>query len=185
GVPGDGPPDSDVEARIAEVRAKVPPAHQAEFDELLGDARLMYRLRDERGVYSDVWASGVMRRAALGAGRRVARKGRIAKPEHMLDASIDEMCALVAGEGGPSGGELARPAEYRAPYPAKDVPPALGPPPPPPPDPSGLPPAVARVMRATDIALGHLFGSSEVKNEEKTLYGLAASKVVYEGPARR
>ena len=55
-------------ARIAEVRAQVPAAHQAEFDELLGEARLTYRLRDERGVYSDIWASGLMRRAALAAG---------------------------------------------------------------------------------------------------------------------
>src|SRR5204862_1564229 len=44
---------SDVDAKIAEVRAQVPPEHRAEFDELLGEARLMYRLRDERGVYSD------------------------------------------------------------------------------------------------------------------------------------
>ena len=42
------------------------------FDELLGEARTLYRLRDERGVYSDIWASGIMRRAALAAGRRLA-----------------------------------------------------------------------------------------------------------------
>jgi pyruvate,water dikinase len=40
-------------------------------------------------------------------------------------------------------------------------------------------------MRATFIALGHLFGSSQVQNEERILYGIAASKGVYEGPARR
>ena len=40
-------------------------------------------------------------------------------------------------------------------------------------------------MRATFIALGHIFGSSEAQNEERVLYGLAASKGVYEGPARR
>ena len=45
--------------------AMVPAAHQDEFDELLGEARLTYRLRDERGVYSDIWAAGLMRRAAL------------------------------------------------------------------------------------------------------------------------
>jgi len=33
--------------------------------------------------------------------------------------------------------------------------------------------------------LGHLFGSSQAQQEEKVLYGLAASKGVYEGPARR
>src|SRR6185503_12484470 len=93
---------SNIDARIAEVRAQVPTAHQAEFDELLGEARLTYRLRDERGVYSDVWASGIMRRAALGAGRRVAGRGRIAAAQHMLDASLDEMCAIVASTDGPS-----------------------------------------------------------------------------------
>ena len=41
----------------------------------------------------------------------------------MLDASLDEMCALVAGTGGPSADELAKRAEYRATYTAKDVPP--------------------------------------------------------------
>src|SRR6478609_1474798 len=60
-----GVEESDVEAQTAEIRAKVPAEHQEEFDELLGEARLLYRLRDERGVYSDIWASGIMRRAAL------------------------------------------------------------------------------------------------------------------------
>jgi len=173
------------DTHIAEVRAKVPAAHQAEFDELLGEARLTYRLRDERGVYSDVWASGIMRRATLGAGRRVAKRGRIATPEQMLDASLDEMCALVTDAGGPSAEELARRAQYRATYTSKDVPPFLGPPEPPPPDLAALPPAVGRVMRAIFISLGHVFGSSQAQHEENVLYGLAASKGVYEGPARR
>ena len=40
-------------------------------------------------------------------------------------------------------------------------------------------------MRATGIALGELFGSSEAEHEEDLLRGLAASPGVYEGPARR
>jgi pyruvate,water dikinase len=40
-------------------------------------------------------------------------------------------------------------------------------------------------MRAMLLALGHLFGSSKAEHEESVLYGLAASKGVYEGPARR
>jgi len=184
-VSGKSQAASDVDARIAEVRAKVPAAQQAEFDELLGEARLMYRLRDERGVYSDIWASGLMRRAALAAGRRSATRGRVATPQHMLEASLEEMCALVAGTGGPSAGELAMRAEYRAGYTAKDAPPFLGPPAPPPPDLSTLPPAAGRLMRATFIALHEVFGSSEAQHEEKVLYGLAASKGCYQGPARR
>jgi pyruvate,water dikinase len=184
-VSGEARADADLDARVAEVRSKVPAAQQAQFDELLGEARHMYRLRDERGVYSDIWASGLMRRAALAAGRRVTSRGRIAIPQHMLEAGLDEMCALVAGTGGPSAGELAMRAEYRAGYAAKDAPPFLGPPPPPPPDLAALPPSVGRLMRATFIALDQVFGSSDAQHEEKILYGLAASKGIYEGPARR
>jgi phosphohistidine swiveling domain-containing protein len=176
---------NDVEDRIADVRSKVPEEHQAEFDELLGEARLLYRLRDERGVYSDIWASGIMRRAVLAAGRRLADSGRIHEPAHLVDASFDEMCTLLSSSDGPSADELAARADYRASHTAKDAPATLGPPAPPPPDPSGLPPAIARVMRATGVALGALFGSSEEQHEEHLLRGLAASPGVYEGTARR
>jgi pyruvate,water dikinase len=176
---------SDVEAMTAKIRAAVPAAHQKEFDDLLAEARFNYRLRDERGVYSDIWASGIMRRAVLAAGRRVARRGRIASPAHMLEAGFDEMCALVASKDGPSAEELAERAAFRAAHTAKDVPSFLGPPAPAPPDLSGLPPAAGRLMRAMGTAIGHLFASSQTENEESVFYGLAASKGVYEGPARR
>jgi len=184
-VSGEAQDVSEVDARIAEVRAMVADAHRGEFDGLLGEARLTYRLRDERGVYSDIWAAGIMRRAALAAGRRVAHRDRLADPHLMLDASLDEMCALVAGTGGPPADELVSRAAYRAAYTAKDVPASLGPPAPPPPDLAALPPSVGRVMRAMFIGLGHVFGSSQAQNEERILYGIAASKGVYEGPARR
>ena len=176
---------SDVMDRIADVRGKVPEAHRAEFDQLLEEARLTYPIRDERGVFSDIWASGLMRRAALAAGRRLAGKGRIHEAVHFVDAGLDEMRALLSGQGGPSADELAKRAAYRASHSSKDAPATLGPPPPPPPDPAGLPPAVGRLMRATGIALNALFGSSEAKHEKHMLRGLAASRGIYEGPARR
>jgi pyruvate,water dikinase len=175
----------DVDARIAGIRSQVPDENRAQFDELLGEARLMYRLRDERGVFSDIWASGIMRRAALAAGRRVEGKGRVHDAEHFVDADFDEMRSLVTGAGGPPADELAQRFEERNSRTAKEAPPTLGPPAPPPPDPSGLPPGVARVMHATGIALGELFGSSEAPHEENLLRGLAASGGSYEGPARR
>jgi pyruvate,water dikinase len=184
-VGGAGNDMDEVDAHIAGIRAQVPEEHQAEFDELLGEARLMYRLRDERGVFSDIWASGIMRRAALAAGRRAATRGLVHSPEHMVDASLDEMCTLVSGAGGPSADELAQRFDDRSARTAKDAPPSLGPPPPPPPDPSGLPPGVGRVLAAVGISMGELFGSSETPHEENVLHGLAASGGVYEGPARR
>jgi len=176
--------DDDFDERVADVRSSVPPEHRAEFDELLEESRLTYRLRDERGVYSDIWASGLMRRAALAAGRRLAERGRIHQAEHAADAGLDEMCGLVTTSEGPSADELAGRAEYRAAHTSKDAPAVLGPPPPPPPDPSGLPPAVARLMHAVGFTLGSIFGSSELEHEEHLLRGLAASPGVYEGPAR-
>jgi pyruvate,water dikinase len=175
---------ADVDGLIAGVRSRVPEANRAEFDELLGEARLTYRLRDERGIYSDIWASGLMRRAALAAGRRLAASGRIAEPVHVIDAGLDEMCEMLAGYADPTAEELATRAEYRATHTAKDAPAFIGTPPEPPPDPSGLPPGVGRLMRATGIALDSLFGSSEAEHEEESLRGLAASPGVYEGPAR-
>jgi rifampicin phosphotransferase len=176
---------SDLEGKIAEVRENVPEVHRAEFDELLGEARLMYRLRDERGIYSDIWASGLMRRAVLAAGRKLAARGRIDQADHLVDAGLDEMCSLLSDAGGPTADELAARAAYRASHSAKDAPAFLGDPPQPPPDPSGLPPAMGRLMRATGIAMGQLFGSSEEAHEADLLRGLAASQGVYEGPARR
>lgn len=184
-VAGTGAGASDVEGRIADVRGKVPEQHRAEFDGLLEEARLTYPIRDERGVFSDIWASGLMRRAALACGRRLAAKGRIHETEDFIDAGIDEMRALLSGAGGPSADELAKRRESRASHTAKEAPLVLGTLPPPPPDPSGLPPAAARIMRATGIALKALFGSSEAAHETHMLRGLAASRGVYEGPARR
>ncbi len=176
---------ADVDLRIADIRQQVPDQHRAQFDELLGEARLMYRLRDERGVFSDIWASGIMRRAVLAAGRRLEDKGRVHDAEHFVDASFDEMCSLVTDAAGPSADELAERFADRSSRTAKEAPLSLGPPPPPLPDPAGLPPGVARVMQATGIALGELFGSSEAPHEGNLLRGLAASGGAYEGPARR
>jgi pyruvate,water dikinase len=177
--------DSEVQAKIAEVRAQVPDEHHAEFDGLLEEARLMYRIRDERGVFSDIWASGIMRRAVLGAGQRLAASGRIHEREHLIDAGFEEMCSLVSTGDGPSADELAARAQWRAMHSAKEAPPFLGPPPPPRPDMSALPPDLRRMMAAAGIALDALFGSSETPHEENALHGLAASSGVYEGVARR
>jgi rifampicin phosphotransferase len=184
-IADDAPATTEVEGRIVAVRAQVPEEHREQFDELLEEARLTYKVRDERGVYSDIWASGIMRRAVLAAGRRVAADGRLQDPEHLIDAGFDEMCALVAGSGGALAEELAQRHAKRISLTAKDAPPSLGEAPAPPPDPSGLPPASGRVMRAMGIVIDEMFGHSEAEHEERLVRGLAASPGVYEGPARR
>jgi pyruvate,water dikinase len=184
-VSGRAPVAIGLDEQVADIRSRVPEERRDEFDELLKEARLTYRLRDERGIYSDIWASGLMRRAVLAGGRRLADKGRIHDPEHLIDAGFEEMCTLLSDSKGPSADELAARFEYRTTHGPKDAPAFLGSPPSPPPDPSGLPPAVARLMRAMGLAMGEMFGSSEAEHEEFLLRGLAASQGVYEGTARR
>ena len=179
---------SEVDARIAEVRSKVPEQHRDQFDELLGEARLTYRLRDERGVFSDIWASGLMRRAAL-AGRPPGRRRRAgsSNAEHFIDAGFDEMCSLVAGNEravGRRAGAARRRTAHRAPRRTRRA--SLGDPPPPPPDPSGLPPDVAR-RHARDghrarRAVRQLRGAS---TRSGCCAGSPPARGVYEGPARR
>jgi len=173
------------DAFVAAVRDQVPEQHRADFDALLEEAQVTYRIRDERGVFSDIWASGIARRAVLAGGRRLAAAGRIRDAEHFVDAGFQEMVSMLSGAPEPSADELAGRFAYRTSHTAKDAPPFLGPPPTPPPDPSGLPPAAARVMQATGIVIDAMFAGSEAPHEEHLLRGLAASGGVYEGPARR
>src|SRR5207248_7826636 len=59
------------DAIAVELRAEVPEEHRETFDELLAEARLVYRLRDERGLYSEISAIGLLRLALLEFGRRL------------------------------------------------------------------------------------------------------------------
>jgi pyruvate,water dikinase len=95
------------------------------------------------------------------------------------------MQAVLAGAEEPPAGELAARHAWRTTHTAKDAPMHLGDAPVPPPDPSGLPPAAARVMRAAGITIDSMFAPSTQAHEENVLHGLAASAGVYEGPARR
>ncbi|MGQ0465703.1 MAG: PEP-utilizing enzyme [Sporichthyaceae bacterium] len=179
----EAPPDLDVE--VAAVRSHVPEEHRVAFDELLADARVGYSVRDERGVYSDIWASGLMRRAAIAAGRRLEERGRIDDEEHFVFADIDEMCAILEGSPEPTADELAARMTYHRTYTAKDVPAHIGDAPIPPPDPSQLPPAMGRLMAAVGVAMFEMFGQSVEEHEELVIKGLAASAGVVEGYVRR
>jgi pyruvate,water dikinase len=177
--------DGDISAEIAEVRGKVPEEHLDEFDALLEEARLGYSIRDERGVYSDIWASGLMRRAALAAGRRLAASGRINDPEHVVFADTDEMCAMLAGAAAPTADELQARQDYHLSHTAKEAPVHLGDEAPPMPDPSQLPPPMARLLAAVGTAMGEMFAVSEEAHEDTVIRGLGASSGTVEGIARR
>src|SRR5690606_15316574 len=103
----DPKPPTDVVSAVQELRAKVPVEHRATFDEKLEEARLVNRIRDERGQYSDGWATGLARRAVLEAGRRLYERGLLHDPTHAPDLTHGELVGLLRGEGGPSRDEVA------------------------------------------------------------------------------
>ena len=150
------------------------------------EARLTYRLRDERGVYSDIWASGLMRRAVLAAGRRLASRGRIHDAEHLVDASVDEMCALLSG----FGGTVRRRARGAVRVPRHAQRQGRAAVPRPAPAAAAGPVRAAAARRPADArdrhrAWARCSGAPRSEHEEHLLRGLAASRGVYEGPARR
>ena len=176
-------PDDD--SALQALRDRVPPEHRADFDERLAEVRLMYRLRDERGVYSDGWGVGLARRAMLEAGRRLAAKGLLEDPEHAVDLDADEVRALLLDQGdGPSAREVAERYEWRTTMTTSDAPPVLRAAPAPPPPPEWLPPQARRTAAAMNTFMFSLFGVPETPNTDTVLHGLAVSSGVYEGPAR-
>ncbi|MBP7149560.1 MAG: hypothetical protein KBD01_18690 [Acidobacteria bacterium] len=175
---------AELAARTAEVRAKVPAQHRAEFDELLAEARLINRLRDERGVHNDLWAFGIARRALLEAGRRLALRGSIERGELVFEARPVEIVALLDGRTGPASDELRERARRRLSLTRADVPPVLGDPPSPPPPIDGLPEHARRAAAAIQVSIGELLGEMPAATSESRLSGRAVSPGVYEGTAR-
>ena len=167
----------------AAVRADVPAEHLDQFDELLGEARNNYRLRDERGIYSDLTAIGILRLALLEVGRRAHAAGSVHQPDHILDATLDEALTILTG-GAASADALAEAGEQRRALTAAGAPRHLGGPPPPPPE-GELPPPLARVMSATGFMIEGILGQLDAAGGDQSLIvGIGTNDATYEGTAR-
>jgi rifampicin phosphotransferase len=181
---GGARPQIQDSALLDNLRARVPAEHLAEFDELLAEARLVNRLRDERGAYSDGWATGLARRALLEVGRRLHERELLLDPGHAVDLRLDELTSLLRGEGGPGASDAAGHHEWRTTKTIADAPPFLTAMPAPPPPVEILPPAARPSTRAVEAVLTNLFGVSTAPNTETVLRGLSVNAGTYEGPAR-
>jgi len=184
---------------LASIRERVPRSHHAEFDSLLAEAQAVYRIRDERVFHGDTMASGIARRAILAAGQRLVVQGRAKDPEDLVDATPDEIVALLEGRPGPSAAELAERARFRRETPISSAPANLGFEPSPPPPPEWFPPAAARLQRITGLILSLIFdvhkggpanagpqveGPPEGGHYGEKLQGFGVSPGVYEGRVR-
>lgn len=176
-------PRERADAMAADLRARVPSGQRTLFDELLTEARVMYRLRDERGLYSDVPAIGLLRLAALEAGRRLEARGRVHAAEHTFDAETGELRGLLNGADEPSADELRRRSESR--INGASGPRFLGGQPSGPPPMDDLPTSLVTVMSALGITTEGILGElPEPVGNDRVIGGITGNVGVYEGRAR-
>jgi phosphohistidine swiveling domain-containing protein len=168
---------------LKDVRARVPAAHHSEFDELFLDARKYARIKDERDLYCNIPASGILRRAVIEAGLRAADRGLINDPEHMTEASLAEILQLGSENRNDLAAELADRYLYRQTYSIDDVPPSLGEEGPMPAPPDWLPAASALMNRAMGI---NIQDNQPIDHQgsDEILLGRPVSPGTYEGIAR-
>ena len=170
--------------RLDRVRARVPAAERPLFDELLEEARFTHRLRDERGMYNDLWGTGLARRALLEAGRRLVANGVLPNAELAVNATHDELLGLLSGSKEPTLAELECRRQWREGKTIADAPPFLGGTPSGPPPADWLPAKARPNARAVDAIIREIFAVSEKSGSAKAVEGLPVHPGVYTGPAR-
>jgi len=77
------------------IRSTVPEGDRPEFDRLLADARTTYGVRDTNGLLTAAWPAGLLRRAMLEAGRRLAARGLLHDAEHAVELRVTELADLL------------------------------------------------------------------------------------------
>lgn len=157
------------------VRARVPAADQTEFDQMLAEARAAYGLRDDNGGIHVAWATGLLRRAMLTAGDRLAARNQLPDRDLVIEATPTEIAAALRHTTMLDSSELAGRAAARRAIRAVDAPSHLGPPEPP--TPTNFPGALGVILRAFALA-------SPAEPARPSLHGLGIGDEQYTGQAR-
>ena len=147
---GDG-----LQHRIEVIRARVPVAHQEEFDSRLEEARAAMDLRDDNGPTTAEWPLGLVRLSMLEVGRRMVQTGRATQPADGLELQLDEVSLATLTGDGPSADELVRRRQHRHHLATLDAPMSLGDPEPAPPL-ELLPKVLADLVRMVQIVIEQL-----------------------------
>ncbi|MEY2477603.1 MAG: rifampicin phosphotransferase [Actinomycetota bacterium] len=109
------------------LRSTVPPQDQDEWETRLADARATYGVRDDNGLYTAAWPAGLLRRAMLEVGRRLAQRGQLHDPSHAVELTVAELDAALAGDVAPSADEAGDRLATRRRLSLESAPPSLGP----------------------------------------------------------
>jgi pyruvate,water dikinase len=149
-VVGDG-----LHHRIEVIRARVPVAHQEEFDTRLEEARAAMNLRDDNGPTTAEWPMGLLRLAMLEIGRRMVTAGHAVEPADALELHPHEVSTATLAGRGPDASELDRRRSHRRQLATLDAPLSLGEPEPAPPL-ELLPKPLADVVRMVQVVIEQL-----------------------------
>jgi rifampicin phosphotransferase len=168
--------DDHAERRAA-ARATVPEGDRAEFDRLLDEGRAAYGLRDDNGGILIAWPGGLIRRALLAAGRRLAATGRLGDAGLSIEATPAELATALREGVQVDSDRLAARRRRRASLRATDAPRTLGPPEPP--MPNGVKGALGTVFAVFDA-----YGFGTVTPLEEAMRGEGFGEQPYTGTAR-
>ena len=138
------PPRRD---RSGTAAGAVPESDRARFDDLLADARECFGVRDDNVALTFLWPCGLVRRALLEAGRRLAARGLLQEDWHVFGLGEDEVVAALSGDETLAEVAAAR-AERGMAAEAEGAPLQLGDDEGPPPDPGLFPSAMAELVRS-------------------------------------
>ncbi len=177
-------PTYDSEKAAGALRASVPEGSRGEFDAALAEARHVARLRDERSLYTDVWANGVLRRGLLELGRRLVDRGSIASASDVFELEESEIREVATGTR-TRRADLASRASMRAERARRGTPPMIGGPPKPPPPAEWFPSGLARAVRASFAVESALYRDrADDGISSATIRGIGVSNGTYVGRAR-
>ena len=132
---------------VETVRHRVPHADRHRFADLLDDARQCYGIRDDNVALTFMWPAGLVRRALLECGRRLAARGLLADAAHVFALDEDEIAHALTGDTTQSEIAASRTALLAA-ADADGPPLHLGHDEGPPPDPALFPAPVAELLGA-------------------------------------
>jgi pyruvate,water dikinase len=172
---------------LEEARALLSGADRERFEAALAYAERVYGNRDDNVVYTEGLSTGLIRRASLEVGRRLARRDLLRHANDIGYLERSEMAAALAGTliGESATDRVNRRKAEEAWVRAHPGPPLHGPAPVPPPSLRGLPRACRRLMEAALWGMETELGAPAAQHsDDGVLLGVPVSPGHYTGPVR-
>ncbi len=133
-------------------------------------------IRDDNGPQTVEWPTGLLRRALLAAGTRLADRGALATAEHVFELTPLEAGSLFAGDRPPAD-ELAARAAERAEWSTMTPPATLGDPEPEPPL-DALPKALVELIAMVQVSLKFMGMDGATIGDPMTGTGIGTSSYI-------